>query len=162
MFRLISLFCLLCLMIRKWMIGFLSESLPLKVTLVDTCVSNDQLGEVGIQFRAKEFEARRPPLRLLSSPKAAVGCTLAKADHLIHIRVQEIEFRTQIGFHRRHPSTVSIQHAPPGDTAKKWCSLLPSAYGLWPVFKGIPRPVQEGGEPETIGAWRVAPAMGNG
>jgi hypothetical protein len=41
----------------------------------------------------------------LSRPDAGIRCALAEADHLVHISVQEIEFRAQIRFHRRHSST---------------------------------------------------------
>jgi hypothetical protein len=83
--------------------------------------------EIRIQFRAKRLEARCVTQSFLLRPNANIRCALAEADQLIHISVQEIEFRMQVGFHRRHSS---IGANTDGQNARlrrhseeKWCLL---------------------------------------
>jgi hypothetical protein len=63
-----------------------------------------------IQFLANRFEARFMSRGLLFSPNAGIRRTLKEPDHLVHVPVQEIEFLTQIGFHRRHSSFNFRRH----------------------------------------------------
>jgi hypothetical protein len=73
--------------------------------LTETFAQCDDLFEICIHFRAKGFEPRRMPLGLLSCPHSGNRRTLAEANHLDYISVQEIELCAQIRFHRWPSST---------------------------------------------------------
>jgi hypothetical protein len=65
-----------------------------------------EFSEICVQFLAEGFEARCMQRGLLGSPKTRFGRMLAEIDHLLHISVQKIEFRTQIDFHNRLSSSA--------------------------------------------------------
>jgi hypothetical protein len=63
-----------------------------------------------IQFLANRFEVCFMSRGLFFGPNVGIRRKPEETDHLVHISVQEIEFRTQVDFHRRHSSIDSRRH----------------------------------------------------
>jgi hypothetical protein len=88
------------------------------------------------------------------------------------IRRQETELRTQISFHLRHSSIgVSAFHdscAISSNSVSRTPLLLTRTTSsvreseMGPSMAGIPQPAEEGLEPDTSGAWKLAPKILNG
>jgi hypothetical protein len=82
-----------------------------ELRLIGTFTQGHEFSEICSQFRAKGLDVRCMPRGFLWSPNGGIRRTLEETDHLVHISMQEIEIRIQVGFHRRHSSIgVSAFH----------------------------------------------------